>query len=335
VNKFLRATAITAGAGVMLMLGACSTTSAPDEVGLYYMQGPSDGDHFGECIKPGETGSPEWNNQVYYLPANMRTWTIDDMPDPANPGKFIITPGADSADVTVISAKPEKDQPSGIQVKVATKTAFQLNTFCDDKGGVAKVFWEKIGRRYYVANPQTWWKDMLEAILAPTLRTIVRDVVRGSDTSADALVANADGVQATLQKKIGEQLAVEFNRTAGGNFFCGPSFDRTKEDCPPLELLIIDVDYADPGIRAARNEKQKQLELAAAKLAEAQGIANALIEKARGEAESARQLQALYNSPGWVALQKTIENTKAIIEACKVAKECRLIIDSDGNLIMQ
>jgi hypothetical protein len=176
---------------------------------------------------------------------------------------------------------------------------------------------------------------MLEANLAPTLKTIIRDVIRGSDASADGLVANDGGVQAQLQKEIGSRLAVEFNRMAGGNFFCGPSFDRTKADCPPLELAIIDIDYADSGIRAARNEKQKQLELAAAKLAEAQGIAAALVEKARGEAEAAAKLQALYNSPGWVKLQQTIESTKALIEACKVAKECRLIIGSDGNLIMQ
>lgn len=48
----------------------------------------------------------------------------------------------------------------------------------------------------------------------------------------------------------------------------------------------------------------------------------------------AAALANLYNSPGWVALQKQITASNALIEACKVAKECRLVVGSDGNLVM-
>lgn len=330
--KLKAITILTGIAAIGLMSSACSTIAPPDGVGLYYLEGNSDGYKFDKCIDPGQTGDAEWNNSVVYLPTNLRTWTMDDMPDPADGTKFIKTPGADSAEVTVVSTKPQEGQPSGIQVKVATKTSFILNTYCDNKGGVVRDFWEKIGRRYHADTPQGW-VDMLNAVLVPTLKTIIRDAVRGYN--ADPLIANENGVQAEVQKQVSERLATEFNRTAGGNFFCGPTFKRDKADCPSLELLIIDVDFADAGLRAARNEKQRNIELAAAKLADAQGTANALIESARGQAESATKLQALYNSPGWVKLQQTIENAKALIEACKVAKECRLIVGSDGNLIMQ
>lgn len=340
MNKLLRATAITAGVGTMLTLSACSTVSPPDMVGLYYMEGPSDGYQFGECVEPGKTGSPEWNNSIIYLPTNLRTWVIDDMPDPSDPSgqKRIIAPGADSADVTIVSAKPEKDQPSGVQVRLSTKTSFVLNTFCDKDGGVAKQFWEKIGRRYG-ANFQDsaivpdGWKNMLNAELVPIQKTIIKDVVR--NYSADPFIANQDGVQNEAQSEIARRLAIEFNRITGGNFFCGPTFERSKSDCPQLEMIISGVEYVDAGIQAARNEKQKAVELAAAQLAKAQGEAAALVAKAQGEKDAAGNLAALYNSPGWVALQKQISASNALIEACKVAKECRLIVGSDGNLIMQ
>lgn len=315
-----------------IAVSGCSTISPPDGVGLYYMEGPSDGYKFGRCIDPGQTGPPEWNNSVVYLPTNLRTWTMDDTPDPQHPGQFVKTQGADSGDVTVVSAKPQEGQPSGIQVKVATKTSFLLNTYCDKNGGVAREWWEKIGRRYGADTPNGW-VDMLNAVLVPTLKTIIRDVVRGYN--ADPLIANENGVQAEVQRQVSERLATEFNRTAGGNFFCGPTFNRAKPDCPSLELLVIDIDFADAGLRAARNEKQKNLELAAAQLAKAQGEAAALVAEATGKANAARELATLYNNPGWVALQKQITAGNALIEACKVAKECRLIVGSDGNLIMQ
>lgn len=331
----------TFGAAVALtaLLAGCSTIADPDMVGLYYMEGPSDGYKFGECINPGSTGDAEWNNSVVYLPTNLRTWVIDDMPDPADPTgqKRVIAPGADSADVIIVSAKPEKEQPSGVQVRLSTKTSFMLNTYCDAKGGVAKEFWEKIGRRYGASFTDSavvpqGWKDMLNAELVPIQKTIIKDVVR--DYSADPFIANLEGVQTQAQNEIAKRLAVEFNRISGGQFFCGPTFNRAKPDCPQLELLIIGVEYADAGIQAARNEKQKAVELAAAKLAAAQGEAAALVAEAQGKRDAAAAIANLYNSPGWVALQKQIVSSNALVEACKAAKECKLIVGPDGNLIM-
>lgn len=310
---------IAAAAVAALVLSGCSTSADPDYVGLYYMKGSSDGYQFGECIQPGQIGDFEWNNEVIFLPTNLRTWVIDD------------AEGSDQKEEIVVTAAPTEGQPSGVPVRVATKTAFYLNTFCDENGGVAREFWEKIGRRYK-ADTAEGWRDMLLKEFVPVQKSIIKDVAR--KYQADPLIANKDGIQTDAAKEITEKLATEFNRIAGGKFFCGPSFNRNKPDCPALELLIIGVELADPGVQAARNEKQKQLELAAAKLAAAQGEANALIEKARGEAEAAAKLQALYNSAGWVELQKTIANTQAIIEACTAAKECKLFVGSDGNLVM-
>lgn len=305
--------------GLAVILTGCATIPEPDYVGLYYMEGPSDGYKFGECIDPGQTGPAEWNNSVVYLPVNLRTWTIDD------------AEGADSREEIIVSAAPQENQPSGVQVRVSTKTNMHLNTFCDQNGGVLREFWEKIGRRYQ-ADTAEGWRKMLLAEFVPVQKTIIKDVLR--KYQADPLIANVDAVQAQAAKEITDRLATEFNRISGGNFFCGPSFNRRSKDCPPLELLIIGLEYADPGIQQARNEKQKQLELAAAKVAAAKGDAEALVARAQGEQDAAGKLAALYNSPGWVKLQQTIKQTEALIEACKAAKECKLIVGADGNLIM-
>lgn len=314
-------TALLAGA---LVLAGCSTIADPDAVGLYYLKGTSDGYKFDKCIEPSQTGDAEWNNEIIFLPTNLRTWTID-----AQPGTANAAPGADSGEEIVVSAKPEANQPSGVQVRVATKTSFNLNTFCDSNGGVVREFWEKIGRRYSADTPDGW-KNMLNAELVPTQKTIIRDVVRGYN--ADAFIANLDGVQAQAQQIIAERLAVEFNRVAGGNFFCGPSFKRAEAKCPPLELLIIGVEYADPGIQAARNEKQKAVELAAAKLATAQGEAAALVAEAEGKKNAAAALAGLYNSPGWVQIQLQIMQLEAV-KACGNNPNCHMFVGGSGTSI--
>lgn len=316
---------------LLLALGACSTVADPDAVGLFYMKGSSDGYKFSKCISPGETGPWEADNELVQLPTNGRTWTIDGVPQLGPDGAvigWVPAPGADSGDEIVVSAKPEENQPSGVQVRVATKTSFVLNTFCDKDGGVVRQFWEKIGRRYGADEPQGW-KDMLNAELVPTQKTIIRDVVRSYN--ADAFIANVNNIQAEAQKLIAERLAVEFNRITGGNFFCGPSFVRTKPECPALEMLIIGAEYADSGIQAARNEKVKAIELAAAQLERAKGEAAALVEEAKGKKNAAAEVAALYNSKGWVDLQMQILQLEAV-KACAGNGNCHMMIGGTGQI---
>lgn len=313
-------TVLTASAmASLLALTGCSLISEPDKIGLYYLEGTSDGYQFGECIEPGQTGPAEWNNSVVNLPVSLRNWLIDD------------AEGADDKDPLIVSAAPQENQPSGVQVRLNLQANFLLNTFCDKDGGVVREFWEKIGRRYG-ADSDNGWAEMLRKTFSPTLKSISKDEIRKHN--ADDLVANKDAVQGSVLTEISKKFSTEVNRLAGGPFFCGPSFNRASKDCPPIELQMIGIEYADKGIQEARNNKQKAIEQAAATLAEAQGRANAMVAEAQGRADAAAKLAALYNSPGWVALQKQIEAGNALIEACKVAKECRLIVGTDGSLIM-
>ena len=310
---------VLAGTG-LLMVGlatGCSTVAEPDKVGLYYMEGPSDGYKFGECIEPGQTGKALTNNSVVYLPTNLRTWNI--APD-----------GGDTGAAVVVSTQPEPNQPSGVQVKVWSTTSFYLNTFCDKDGGFARKFWENIGRRYGADN-DGGWRNMLVQVLVPALEKATQDVVRGY--TADALVGNVGGVRAEAQDRISTQFTAELKRLAGGDYFCGPSFNRAKSECPEIEMIIRDVDYADPGIQDARNAKQKAIELAAAKVAEAEGNAKAQVAQAQGELAAAQKRGALYENKAWVQLQLA-EKQLAAIQACAQTDKCTVIMGSNGNLIL-
>lgn len=307
---------LTAGA---LALSGCSTVSDnPDDMGLYYLMGSSDGNKFDACIDPGATGDAEWNNKVIWLPIGLHTWNI--APE-----------GGQSNKPTVVSTKPEPGQPSGVQVKVWSATNFKLNTYCDKSGGTVKAFWENIGRTKKADTP-AGLDDVVTTYLVPSLAKATQDVIRSY--GSDELVGNVGGVRAKAQQEISAAFTLELKRLVGNDYFCGPAFNRIKNECPPIEMILVDVDFFDEGIQNARNEKQKAVELAAAKLATAQGEAAALLAEAKGKANAAAELAKLYANPAWVKLQDTILKTQALIEACKAAKECKLVVGADGNLIV-
>lgn len=298
-------TFVAASLSGALLLTGCSTIADPDKVGLYYNEGNSDGYQFGKCIEPGQTGDAEWNNSVVYLPTSLRTWNIA----PQN---------GDSNEAVVASTKPEEGQPSGVEVKVWTTTSFFLNTFCDTNGGAVREFWEKIGRRYS-ADTEDGWAKMLKQTLVPTLEKTTQAVTRLY--SADALVGNIGDVRTEAQKKISEAFTTELKRLVGGDFFCGPAFNRASNRCDPIEMIIRDVNYNDEGIQAARNEKQKAVEIAAAKVAEAQGVLDA-----------ANKMGQLYQNKAWVELKKAELAYQSVV-ACAANPNCSLVLGGSGNII--
>lgn len=302
-----RITALAAAVLLLAGLTGCSTYSEnPDEIGLYYLQGNLDGNKFDTCIDPGATGDAEWNNKVVWLPTNLRTWNVTP----------VAGPGTDSTTPTVVSTKPEKDQPSGVQVSVWTNTKFYLNTFCDSSGGVVKPWWENLGRRYNADTPEGW-NAMLSATLVPALNKATQDVVRSYESNA--LVGNIDGVRAKAQGEISALFTTELKRLTGGDYFCGPTFNRATPTCPPIEMIVVDVDFTDAGIQEARNAKQKAVENGAALVAEAEARVNA-----------ASKLNALYQNEAWMALEMAKLHLEEV-KACSANPTCTIFFTSDGK----
>lgn len=298
---------LAAGTVAIGVSAACGAITEPDQVGLYYMQGPTDGNHFGHCTVPGQVDDWEANNHIVWVPDNMRTWNI-------------AAQGGDTNVPITVQSAPEKDQPSGVQVNVWTLTNFKLNTNCADGVNSPVVrWWEQIGKRYG-ADTEQGWKDMLNATVVPALETASRVVVR--QFNADPLVAGT--VQAEVQTAISAKFQEELKRIVGGDYFCGPAFVRGNAACPAVEVIVKDVDYTDPGIQQARNDKQKAIEAAAAAVAEAEG-----------KVRAAAAQSALYQNEAWMSLEMA-KLQLAQVQACAASPNCTVFIGgSPGGLIVQ
>lgn len=309
------ALAVAAGAILLGAGSACSEIAPPDQVGLYYLEGQSDGYKFDHCYNPGSTDDLVWNNSTILVPANRRTWNIA-------PGG---TPGADSNTPIVVTSKPEEGQPSGVQISLWTHTSFTLNTFCGkdnhDPNSPVVRWWETIGRRYYEADTtedkSKWWEDMLGATIVSAQETAARSV--GRTYTPDELVSGM--VREQAQREISALFQAELRRVAGGDYFCSPTFDRLKGDCGTVEILLKDADYTNAAIQAARDEKQAAIEKAAAQVAEAKGKAAAQVAEAQGRVDAAAKLAKLYSNKAWLEL----ELAKLQAEACRASASCTVV----------
>jgi hypothetical protein len=300
---------------------ACTTTTSPSHVGLYYYVGPQEGNHFDHCTTPSKTDKYPVNDKIYYIPIDGRTWLIDE------------ADGADSKDITVVTAKPEAGQTTGAAVKIGSQSSFMLNSFCGTDGKDAAsplvVWWEKYGRGYGAdVDPELsaqeqrndpGWKTMLQQVLVPALNTAIKDSAK--NYPASALVSGAanspmeiDGVKRDgLLAEIGAALAKELRRLTGGDFFCGPTFTRVSPDCPPVEVTTQS-EYASADLLLAQGEKQAAVERASAAVIEAQG-----------KVDAANKLGALLDSPAWLEYQKALMQLQAV-QACAVNPNCTVVM---------
>lgn len=299
-----------AAVAALVLLGAgmaaCSEQAESDQVGLWYTAGPTEDRKFDHCIKPGTLDDVSWNDEQFWVPTSLRTWNVAPTAGP----------GVDSTEALVITAKPETGQVSGLEVKVWTQTNLMLNTRCGaderDANSPLVQWWERIGKRYQ-ADQTDGWNAMLGATVVPALEK-AKNTLRAY--TADQLVTGSAIPEA--EKIFAETFSTELTRLSGGNFFCGPDFNRAVDKCSPVAVSIKDVDYKDPGIQEARNEKQKAIERAAAAVAEAEG-----------KVKAAAAQSSLYQNEAWLELEKAkLELEK--VRACQ-GSNCTIIIDASSG----
>lgn len=305
MKKFFLA---VAAAGLLLLSG-CAEVAESDAVGLWYAQGQVDGNTFDHCIAPGSVDETAWNDTVTWIPTSLRTWNVAKEGGEAE--------GVDSNTPLVVTTKPDRGQTSGTEVNIYTQTNLLLNTWCGDDGKDASSpvvqWWQKIGKRYG-ADTVEGWRKMLGATVLPAQEK-AKNVLR--NYTADELVQGT--VWADAQVAFAKEFSVELTRLSGGNFFCGPDFVRTSAACSSVAVSIKDVDYKDPKIQDARNDKQAAVERAQAAVADAQG-----------KAAAAAAQNSLYQNEAWVQLELAkLELAKA--QACAAAGNCTIILDGSGS----
>ncbi|GAB3152032.1 hypothetical protein GCM10027290_42130 [Micromonospora sonneratiae] len=289
-------------------LSACATRSDPDQIILYYKSGVGDNREFVECIEPGGSGSYPIDDVTYPLPTSLRTWNI--RPD-----------GGDTDQPIRSSSKPGPDGQPGPDVIVHATAEFYLNTNCDDgKDSPIVQFWEKTGRRYEVATDGEFsdenWRKMLLNTLVPAEEKAIREATR--TYSADDLDANANGIWKQIEEQLGQSFLAELRTKTGGDYFCGPTFDRTNGSCPPIRISITDIGFADPKIAEAR----------AAVFAARQQAAADLI-RAEAKVREAQLLAQANKTPGYLELEKAKLQLQAA-QACAANPNCTLIVGGAG-----
>ncbi|MFI7608715.1 hypothetical protein ACIBTV_26705 [Micromonospora sp. NPDC049366] len=305
-------------AGTVALAG-CSYRSESDQIVLYYNSGAGENTTFKECIEPGTAGPEPVDDKIFALPTSLRTWNI-------RPS------GGDSDQPIKSSSKPVPADPktgqgsqAGPEVVVYATAEFYLNTNCDGgKDSPVVQFWEKTGRRYGVSNDSAGfsddgWRNMLTNTLVSAEEKVLRELTR--KYTADDLDANANGIWQEIEQQLGTRFNEELRAKTGGDYFCGPTFDRTKKDCPPVRIAISDINFADGKIAEARASV-----FAAKQKAEADLIA------ARAKVQEAQLLAQANQTPGYLELERAKLQLQAA-QACASNPNCTLVVGVEGGQV--
>jgi hypothetical protein len=347
MNKIQRIVAGALALVAVAALAACSTRAPSDSIVLYYSAGAGDDRAFVECIQPGQSGSYPVDDEIFALPTSLRTWNIR------------ADGSGDSKDPIVSGTLPGADQQPGAEVAIFGTADFYINTDCaKGKDSPVVKFWESTGRRYGISadGEEGFDQANFNKMLQNTLVT-AEDKAFAEETrkyGADAMVANTANVWQTMERNLAPTFLRMLREKLGGDYFCGTGYAGGREvtwtewvpvtedeegsapvldakgnptyrevektgTCPPVRISITDVRLARKDIADSR-----------ARVTAAENNAKADRIDAQAQADRARILEGVGNSPGYVRLQE-IEAQKAAAQACEKAPSCTVIIGDIGG----
>lgn len=246
----------------------CGNTVAPDTLGVKYSDGWIEGKKFDKILEPGSTDAMLINDEIYELPLNQRSFRVEQDETADVNGRLVVPAGGENA----------------TRVAFEFAMAFKLNTqttpFTDPvtgkhyDGGMAQKFYEELCRRYNCADggfkgllldrfypsAQAAFKDEArrfnpdELVNNVAVKTTVEKIVNGEKKTEEVMRP----AQEILLEAVGQRFLVLLRKQTGGEYFCGPTFDRNAKTrtCPPVELLISSVDYENPKVQESRENKK-------------------------------------------------------------------------------
>lgn len=319
---------LAVGIALIALLAACGSTTA-DTVGLHYNGGPIEGQSFEQMIEPG-SGST-WlgpADALIRIPINKRDYTFCNQvrPEPDEEG-------CDGAPIVVTAL-------GGAEIAFSGGLSFVINTGTEES---VRAFNELLCRKFDCANEDglraDGWAELLRVnVRGPfedTLQEIVREYTvdevyagvprEGSNESE----AEAQSTLTRITNAAEEQLRDTINEFAGGQFFCGPSFNRANpETCPTLELVITEV-QVDEATEAAfeANVASRQRVIDSRNEAEASRIANEQENANRvATATAVAEAAAQPGTPEYVAVLRA-----EAMRACALNPECTLVVTDGGS----
>lgn len=306
---------------LVLSLAACGSTTA-DTVGLHYGGGPIEGDHFEKIVEPG-SGSQFLGpmDRIVRLPINQRDYTFCEETRKDSDDR-----GCDTKPIKVTAL-------GGADVGISGGVTFELNTGSEE---ILLDFYNEVCRKFDCAGKggvnSDGWAEMLRVNMRGPLEDALQEEIRGY--SVDALYAGvpAEGEEtseeealSTLTKvsdAIESRLKETINKYAGGDFFCGPGYDRSKPDeCPNFEFVITEVTPSKE-VREAFNKNVASRQA----VIDARNRADAEIIEAQGKREAQDALAGIFNLPGYIEYLRALA-----LQECASRDGCVLIVGDSGN----
>jgi len=297
--------AVVGGIVLLILLGQVISAfkSTPvDKVGLSYTGGPIAGTHFQRVVKP---GSGQFFNGFYAslheLPATQRNYIVSKNADEGDRHTADFLPG------------PTKDR---VITEIELAVTFKLNT----EPSAVRRFYEQLCVKYHCEDlsPGGGWDKLLNDNFRQVLENAVQQETRQIN-AAD--LNNNQEVITRMQTDIASHLKDDFNQVLGGNFFCGPTFDRNRPSvCPDFKFVIKNITLPKD-LQDAFTAQQSS----AAQVVVKQNEAAQVKAAAEGVAAQQNAVQASL-TPQYLEYLKVQAETQ-----CAQRPGCTLVISSGGT----
>lgn len=310
-----------------MLLGACAGTSAT-EVGLKYGEGPIEGEHFEKIVEPGSGQQFVWNDEIKTLPTTQRDYTFcNEVRADSN------APGCDAPAIRVTAL-------GGAELAFSGGLTFELATGDPE---TVKKFYEDVCRKFGCDDEDDGWAEMLRVNMRNPIEDSLQEAVRGY--SVDALYAGVPGEGDNLDEDealstltqvtedIKKSLKETINVYTGGEFFCGPGYERSDpKNCPDFEFVITEVSPTSEAVKTAfdSNVASRQAVIDSKNKSEQERInaeSRAEQDKIKAEGTKAAQeaLKGLYGDPNYLESRRV----EAMLR-CAENSNCTLVFGNGG-----
>lgn len=279
-----------------------------DELGLHYTGGPFEGQKFVEIIEPGSGNRfLGLQDKLILLPVTQRDYTASG--DPGSDGPPIVAPAR-----------------GGVEMQFEVGAYFTLNTSSD----VIRRFYERVCVKF-ACDTDGGWDEMLrinfrrpieQAIQQSIREYTVNELYAGQPEAGVSTEEEATAILVRVQDQIAADLKENINTILGGDYFCGPTFDRANPDeCPDFEFQITSAVPTSEAVRAAFAENAASQQA----VVTAENNASAEVAKAEGQARAQAALNGLYADPNYIAYLNALA-----LQECAGNSNCTLVVTNEG-----
>ena len=279
-----------------------------DRLGLHYTGGPIEGQKFVKIIEPG-SGQQflGLQDKLVLLPVTQRDY---------------IAGSSENVDGPPIIA-PAK---GGVEMQFEISAYFTLNTTPD----VVRRFYERVCIKFECTN-EDGWDRMLENNFRKPIEQAVQQSIRGYTVdelyAGEAREATTEEEVVSLLVQVQDEIAADLkdniNRILGGDYFCGPTFDRESSDeCPDFQFQIVKAVPTNPNVieSFAENAASQQ------RVITAENNASAEVAEAEGQRRAQEALAGIYSDPAYVAYLQALA-----MQECAGNSNCTLVITPSGT----